>query len=58
MHALGVGTSEGIMCFGGIQLGSLSEIKIDNEVSWIKNEQPAGLAPDYSRVFIQVRNHT
>lgn len=51
MHAPAVGTTEGIMCFGGVQLGVLQEVKIDNEVSWIKNTEPAGLAPDYSRVY-------
>lgn len=51
MHAPAVGTQEGILCFGGVQLGVLQEVRIENEVSWIKNTEPAGLAPDYSRVY-------
>lgn len=51
MHAPGVGTQDGVMCFGGVQLGVLQEVKVDNEVSWIKNAEPIGLAPDYSRVY-------
>lgn len=51
MHAPGVGTQDGVMCFGGVQLGVVQEVKVDNEVSWIKNAEPIGLAPDYSRVY-------
>jgi hypothetical protein len=51
MHAPAVGTHDGIMCFGGVQLGVLQEMKIENEVSWIKNTEPTGLAPDHSRVY-------
>jgi hypothetical protein len=54
MHAPAVGTSEGIMCFGGVQLGVMQEVKVDNEVSWIKETMAGGLEPDYSKVF-QVR---
>jgi hypothetical protein len=51
MHAPGVGTQEGVMCFGGVQLGVLQEVKVEHESSWIKNSEPIGLAPDYSRVY-------
>lgn len=51
MHASAVGTEDGLMCFGGVQMGVLQEVKVDNEVSWIKNSEPGGLAPDVSRVY-------
>jgi hypothetical protein len=51
MHAPAVGTSESIMCFGGVQLGVMQEVKVDNEVSWIKETMAGGLEPDYSKVY-------
>jgi len=54
MHPAAVGTADGIIVFGGLQLGRLAEVKVENEASWIKESMPAGLAPDCSRVY-QVR---
>jgi hypothetical protein len=51
MHAPATGTPDGMMCFGGVQLGLLQEVKVQNEVSWIKDIQPTGLAPDCSKVY-------
>lgn len=51
MHAQAVGTTDGIMCFGGLRLGRLQEVRVENEASWIKESMPAGLAPDCSRVY-------
>lgn len=54
MHGQAVGTPYGIMCFGGLELGELVELKVKSEVSWIKEHNGYMLQPDYSRVY-QVR---
>jgi hypothetical protein len=51
MHGQAVGTPYGLMCFGGMMLGKLAELKVQNEVSWIKEHQGHLLAPDYSTVY-------
>eukprot|EP00775_Hariotina_reticulata_P009339 gene9339-9502_t len=52
MHGQAVATHDGdLWCFGGMQLGQLTELKIKNEVSWLQNCNPAQLAPDMSRVY-------
>lgn len=58
MHPAAVGTADGIMVFGGLQLGRLAEVKVENEASWIKESMPAGLAPDCSRVYQVRTGHT
>ncbi|KAF6252347.1 hypothetical protein COO60DRAFT_1644120 [Scenedesmus sp. NREL 46B-D3] len=51
MHGQAAGTPYGMMCFGGMVLGRLAEIKVQNEISWIKEHQGHLLAPDYSTVY-------
>jgi hypothetical protein len=51
MHGQAVGTPYGLMCFGGMVLGRLAEMKVQNEISWIKEHQGHLLAPDYSTVY-------
>ncbi|WIA20865.1 hypothetical protein OEZ85_005214 [Tetradesmus obliquus] len=51
MHGQAVGTPYGLICFGGMVLGRLAELKVQNEISWIREHQGHMLAPDYSTVF-------
>jgi hypothetical protein len=52
MHAQAVATHSGdLWCFGGMQLGQLTELKMKSEISWLQDFNPAQLAPDMSRVY-------
>lgn len=51
MHSQAVGTPYGIMTFGGLELGKLTELKVKSEVSWIKEHNGYMLQPDFSRVY-------
>jgi hypothetical protein len=51
MHARGVGTATGLMCWGGLQAGSLQAVTSRSDAAWIKEAQPWGQQPDYSKVW-------
>lgn len=51
IYAQAVGTPYGLMCFGGMELGKLQQIRVKSEVSWMKESNGTMLQPDLSRVY-------